>query len=46
MTAVRYTYRKTAIQPVAVARAIQFAIEPPADVDVNELVVRPLATQV
>lgn len=40
------TYRKTAIQPDAIGRAIQYAIEQPADVDVNEIVVRPLATQV
>jgi NADP-dependent 3-hydroxy acid dehydrogenase YdfG len=40
------SYRKIAIAPDAIARAIQFAIEQPADVDVNEIVVRPLATQV
>ncbi|WP_419759029.1 SDR family oxidoreductase [Acidisoma sp.] len=40
------TYRKMAIQPEAIGRAIQFAIEQPNDVDVNEIVVRPLATQV
>ena len=39
-------YRKMAIQPDAIGRAIQFAIEQPNDVDVNEIVVRPLATQV
>ena len=39
-------YRKISIQPDAIARAIQFAIEQPDDVDVNEIVVRPLATQV
>jgi NADP-dependent 3-hydroxy acid dehydrogenase YdfG len=39
-------YRKTAIQPDAIGRAIQYAIEQPGDVDVNEIVVRPLATQV
>ncbi|MEU8703693.1 SDR family oxidoreductase [Streptomyces sp. NPDC048565] len=32
-----------AIPPAAVARAIRFAIEQPADVDVNEIVVRPTA---
>ncbi|MFD8565793.1 SDR family oxidoreductase [Streptomyces sp. NPDC059639] len=32
-----------AIPPEAVARAIRFAIEQPADVDVNEIVVRPTA---
>jgi NADP-dependent 3-hydroxy acid dehydrogenase YdfG len=40
------TYRKIAIEPNAIGRAIQFAIEQPNDVDVNEIVVRPLATQV
>ncbi len=40
------TYRKIAIQPDAIGRAIQFAIEQPADVDMNEIVVRPTATQV
>jgi NADP-dependent 3-hydroxy acid dehydrogenase YdfG len=40
------TYRQIAIKPDAIARAIQFAIEQPEDVDVNEIVVRPLATQV
>ena len=34
---------KIAIPPEAVARAIAFAIEQPADVDVNEIVVRPTA---
>jgi len=32
-----------AIPPAAIARAIAFAIEQPADVDVNEMVVRPTA---
>jgi NADP-dependent 3-hydroxy acid dehydrogenase YdfG len=40
------SYRRTAIQPDAIGRAIQFVIEQPNDVDVNEIVVRPLATQV
>lgn len=39
-------YRKIAIEPDAIGRAIQFVIEQPDDVDVNEIVVRPLATQV
>jgi NADP-dependent 3-hydroxy acid dehydrogenase YdfG len=39
-------YRKMAIQPDAIGRAIQYALEQPGDVDVNEIVVRPLATQV
>ncbi|MEV7422493.1 SDR family oxidoreductase [Streptomyces sp. NPDC091212] len=32
-----------AIPPEAVARAIRFAIEQPADVDINEIVIRPTA---
>ncbi|MBB6731575.1 SDR family oxidoreductase [Cohnella zeiphila] len=34
-------YRRNAIPASAIARAIAYAIEQPADVDVNELVVRP-----
>jgi len=34
---------KMAIPPVAIARAIAFAIEQPAEVDVNEIVLRPTA---
>jgi NADP-dependent 3-hydroxy acid dehydrogenase YdfG len=34
---------KMAISPDAIARAIAFAIDQPADVDVNEIVVRPTA---
>ena len=34
---------KFALPPNAIARAIAFAIEQPADVDVNEIVVRPTA---
>ncbi|MFI1763626.1 SDR family oxidoreductase [Streptomyces sp. NPDC020800] len=34
---------RVAIPPEAVARAIAFAVEQPADVDVNEIVVRPTA---
>ena len=34
---------KFAISPDAIARAIPFAIEQPADVDVNEIAVRPTA---
>ncbi|WP_406148886.1 SDR family oxidoreductase [Streptomyces sp. NBC_01012] len=37
------TMDTVAIPPAAVARAIGFAIEQPADVDVNEIVVRPTA---
>ncbi|WP_228896283.1 SDR family oxidoreductase [Pseudoduganella aquatica] len=36
-------FRKVAIAPDAIARAILFAIEQPADVDVSEMVVRPTA---
>lgn len=35
-------YRTAIIPPDAIARAIAFAIEQPADVDVNEIVVRPI----
>jgi len=38
------TYRAVALQPDAIARAVRFAIEQPADVDVNEIVIRPTAT--
>ncbi len=34
---------KTAMPPEAIARAIAFAIEQPANVDVNEIIVRPTA---
>ncbi|WP_339275380.1 SDR family oxidoreductase [Paenibacillus sp. FSL W8-0426] len=37
------TYRRDALPAAAIARAIAYAIEQPADVDVNELVVRPTA---
>ncbi|MBQ4901172.1 SDR family oxidoreductase [Paenibacillus sp. Marseille-P2973] len=37
------TYRRDALPAIAIARAIAYAIEQPADVDVNELVVRPTA---
>jgi len=37
------TYRRDALPAFAIARAIAYAIEQPADVDVNELVVRPTA---
>ena len=40
------TYRQIAIKPDAIGRAILYAIEQPNDVDVNEIVVRPLGTQV
>lgn len=38
-------FRQVAIAPEAIARAIAFAIEQPADVDVSELIVRPTASQ-
>lgn len=34
-------YQSDAIDPAAIARAILYAVEQPADVDVNEIVVRP-----
>jgi len=37
-------FRKIAIGPDAIARAIAFAIEQPNDVDVNEIIVRPTAS--
>jgi NADP-dependent 3-hydroxy acid dehydrogenase YdfG len=37
-------YRRIAISPDAVARAIAFAIEQPEDVDVSEIIVRPTAS--
>ena len=38
------TYRAIALQPSAIARAVRYAIEQPDDVDVNEIVVRPMRT--
>ncbi|MGU3494015.1 SDR family oxidoreductase [Xanthobacteraceae bacterium A53D] len=38
------TYRAIALKPDAIGRAVRFAIQQPADVDVNEIVVRPTAT--
>lgn len=32
---------KTAMEPDAIARAIAYAIEQPADVDINEIIIRP-----
>jgi NADP-dependent 3-hydroxy acid dehydrogenase YdfG len=37
-------YRAIAIKPDAIARSIAFAVGQPADVDVNELIVRPTRT--
>jgi len=34
---------EVALVPDAIARAVAFAIEQPADIDVNEIVVRPTA---
>ena len=38
------TFRRVAISPDAIARAIAYAIEQPDDVDVSELLVRPTAS--
>jgi NADP-dependent 3-hydroxy acid dehydrogenase YdfG len=38
---VKELYKQFAIPADSVARAIAYAIEQPADVDVNEIVVRP-----
>ena len=37
-------FRKIALKPDAIARAVRFALEQPDDVDVNEIVVRPTAS--
>jgi len=37
-------FRKIALTPDAIARAIAYAVEQPADVDVNEIIVRPVRT--
>jgi NADP-dependent 3-hydroxy acid dehydrogenase YdfG len=37
-------YRKQILPAEAIARAVKFAIEQPADVDVNEVIVRPTVT--
>ena len=42
---VKEFYRQTAIPAEAVARAIAFAIEQPADVDINEILLRPTAQE-
>ncbi|MFD6563366.1 SDR family oxidoreductase [Micromonospora profundi] len=34
-------YRKNSISPDAIARAISFAVDQPADVDINEIIIRP-----
>jgi NADP-dependent 3-hydroxy acid dehydrogenase YdfG len=38
-------FRKVALSAEAIARAIAFAVEQPADVDVSEIIVRPTASQ-
>lgn len=37
------SYRAIALKPQAIARAVRYALEQPAEVDVNEIVVRPTA---
>ncbi|MBL8644127.1 MAG: SDR family oxidoreductase [Rhodospirillaceae bacterium] len=37
-------FRRIALSPTAIARAIAFALEQPGDVDVNEIIVRPTAS--
>ena len=37
-------FRAIALTPDAIARAIAYAVEQPDDVDVNELIVRPVRT--
>jgi NADP-dependent 3-hydroxy acid dehydrogenase YdfG len=39
------SYRAIALKPDAIGRAVRFAIEQPDDVDVSEIVVRPLRSQ-
>lgn len=36
-------FRRTALKPAAIARAVRYAIDQPDDVDVNDIVVRPTA---
>jgi NADP-dependent 3-hydroxy acid dehydrogenase YdfG len=43
--AIKAFYERTAIPADAVARAIAFAIEQPADVDINEILLRPTAQE-
>lgn len=38
------SFRQISIKPDAIARAIEFAIQQPADVDVSEIIVRPTAS--
>lgn len=39
-------FRSIALTPDAIARAIAYAVEQPADVDVNELIVRPVRSMI
>ena len=41
--AAMHDFRKIALKPDVIGRAIAYAIEQPADVDVNEIIVRPTA---
>jgi NADP-dependent 3-hydroxy acid dehydrogenase YdfG len=38
------TYRAIVLKPDAIGRAVRFAIEQPDHIDVNEVVIRPMAT--
>ncbi|SDZ53311.1 NADP-dependent 3-hydroxy acid dehydrogenase YdfG [Evansella caseinilytica] len=38
------TFRKISISPDAIAHAIQYAMEQPSEVDVNEIIIRPTAS--
>jgi NADP-dependent 3-hydroxy acid dehydrogenase YdfG len=37
-------FRRIAIEPDAIGRAVRYAIEQPSDVDVSEIIVRPTAS--
>jgi NADP-dependent 3-hydroxy acid dehydrogenase YdfG len=37
-------FRRTAINPNAIGRAVRYAVEQPSDVDVSEIIVRPTAS--
>ncbi len=37
-------FRKIAIEPEAIGRAIAFAVEQPGDVDISEIIERPTAS--
>jgi len=38
-------FRKVALTPDAIARSIAYAVEQPADVDVSEIIIRPVASE-